>query len=407
MPKKIKNKPTMFFYGDSPEATTGLGRLHKYLLKYFMEWYDITFVAINHHRALLTPEGSMPVYDQDKYPIKLVSTYPSQDVFCIEPAIKILESQPFDVIFTSHDMQNIMKIAEAIERNKRQHGGKWVNYTPIDRKYVLKEEMGYDLADKTIVLSKYAKKKIKATFKDIDIDYIYHPLDMGDFPEVDSKELEKFKREYFFKFGEGDYKIMANFNRNQPRKDLGRTCIIYAELKKKIPSLKLYLHTKAQDVAGDLTATFLELGLEPSDVQTAHFPSASSGVSQEILNKIYQCCDIGVSTSTGEGFGYTTVEYFATKTPTVLPNNTSFTELVGENEERGLLADCNDIAIDYGFTSVQRDRVDSKDMIKKIEYLVNHPKETKKRTDKAYAFVQKELNPDNIAQQWKKLFTSL
>jgi len=403
--KKIANKPTMLFYGDSPEATTGLGRLHRYLLKDFMQWFDITFVAVNHHKVILSPEGSYPIYDQEKYPIKLISTYPSQDVFCLEPMAKILDTQPFDYIFTSHDMQNIMKFAENIERNKRRHGGTWINYTPIDRKYVLKEEMGYDLPDKTITLSKYGMKKIKSVFKDVDVDYIHHPLYLDDFPEVEQKEIDDFKKEYFMKFGTGNYKILANFNRNQPRKDLVRTCLVYDRLRKKVPNLKLYLHTKAQDVAGDLTATFLELGLNPSDVQTAHFPSASSGVKQEILNLIYRSCDVGVSTSTGEGFGYTTVEYFATKLPTVVPDNTSFTELVGENEERGLLAECNDIAVDYGFTSVMRDRVSIDDMVKKLEYLFNHPKETQERTDRAYKFVETKLNPEYIAQKWKKIFS--
>lgn len=405
MAKKIKKK--LLFYGDSPEATTGLGRLHRYMLSFLMKEYEVYFVAINHQRAIVTPQGPYPLYDEEKYPIKMISTYPSQDVFCIEPMKKILSSLPFDIIFTSHDMQNIVKFAEEIEKNKRQHGGKWINYTPIDRKYVLKEEIGYDLPDKTISLSKYGRNKISKVFKDLDIDYVYHPLDMTEFPKVPSKELAEFKKEYFMKFGDGNYKILANFNRNQPRKDLARTCIIYDKLRKKHKNLKLYLHTKAQDVAGDLTSTFIELGLSPNDVQTARFPSASSGVNQETLNKIYQCCDIGMSTSTGEGFGYTTVEYFATGLPAALPNNTSFTELAGENEERALLAECNDIAVDYGFTGVMRDRVSIDSMVEKVNEILTHPKEARERAIKAKEFVKDKLNPKTIEKKWQKIFTSL
>lgn len=378
----------LLFYGDSPIATTGQGRLHRYLLKEFSKDYEITVVGVNHNQIIVTPEGKFAVYDKKEFPYKIISTYLTDDLLGIQTMKRLLQ-QDFDLIFTSSDYSKIISFTSEILDHKLKYNSKWVLYTPIDYKYVPKEEKDtHSLPDKTIFLSKYAHEKLGLGT------YIYHPVLLDEFPKITQKERCKFRNEFFNKWDK--YKIIGNINRNQFRKDPLKTLEVFNKVYEQDQSYRLYMHCKPDDNGINLGFIMHQLGVDPNTVMFAQQSSAMSGVSQEVLNKIYWSLDVGISTSTGEGFGYSTVEYMATKRPIVVPNNTSFSELV-----QGELIDCNEDVVFYGNGNVIRSRVDTGRMAESILNLDNQ------YVEQHYQFVKNKLNLEEIMKQWEKVFKEL
>ena len=56
-----------------------------------------------------------------------------------------------------------------------------------------------------------------------------------------------------------------------------------------------------------------------------------SFLSRRDLNNLYNIFDVFLSTTSGEGWGLTTIEAAITKTPLVIPKCTSFPEIFGDN----------------------------------------------------------------------------
>ena len=69
-------------------------------------------------------------------------------------------------------------------------------------------------------------------------------------------------------------------------------------------------------------------------------------VEVDMLNTIYNACDVGVNTCKGEGWGLVNFEHAACKVAQVVPNHTSCKEIF---EGYGQLIDCNHVDVDTTF----------------------------------------------------------
>jgi len=67
-------------------------------------------------------------------------------------------------------------------------------------------------------------------------------------------------------------------------------------------------------------------------------------IDNEFINKIYNSIDVHISTTKGEGWGLTTTESMATGCLTVLPDNSTAREILGDNERGLVYALSNEIA---------------------------------------------------------------
>ena len=91
----------------------------------------------------------------------------------------------------------------------------------------------------------------------------------------------------------------------------------------------------------------------------------------ELLNKIYNACDVGINTANGEGWGLIPFEHASCRKPLVLPNHTSFGDIW---KGSALLADVAAWVYDKDL-GVERGIVDVSDAAVKL---------TKLYTDKAF-----------------------
>lgn len=185
-----------------------------------------------------------------------------------------------------------------------------------------------------------------------------HGIDEGKFYPMDRNEARRALRIPEDKF------IVLNANRNQPRKQIDLTIKAFAEFAFDKPNTLLYLHMSEKDLGWDIRAIFdaemRRRNIEPNNrlVMTTSNIDYTNAPSDELLNKIYNACDVGINTANGEGWGLVPFEHASCRKPLVLPNHTSFSEIWRSS---ALLADIAAWVYDKDL-SVERGIVDIKDM---------------------------------------------
>ncbi|NLS01532.1 glycosyltransferase [Rhizobium sp. P38BS-XIX] len=114
-----------------------------------------------------------------------------------------------------------------------------------------------------------------------------------------------------------------NFNRNHSRKKVAITLEGFARAHAdKAPNARLYLHWGAARTGPDLMRETHALDI----VDSVLIPEAA-GVISETLALLYRAMDVGINTSTGEGWGLPAFEHAATGAPQIVPSHSACKEL--------------------------------------------------------------------------------
>jgi D-inositol-3-phosphate glycosyltransferase len=124
--------------------------------------------------------------------------------------------------------------------------------------------------------------------------------------------------------------IVLNANRNSPRKRIDITLQAFAEFSAGKPDAFLYLHLGMKDLGCDVLAVASDLGIRDK-LLTSTRAREQPRVTDEHLNAIYNASDVGLNTSSGEGWGLVAFEHGATGAAQVMPAHPSCTELWGES----------------------------------------------------------------------------
>jgi glycosyltransferase involved in cell wall biosynthesis len=145
--------------------------------------------------------------------------------------------------------------------------------------------------------------------------------------------------------------IVFNGNRNQFRKRIDITIKAFAEFAVGRPDAKLYLHMGMRDQGWDVMGLFARemnrVGLDANGriIMTAQ-TDGPPNVSVDMLNTIYNACDVGVNTCKGEGWGLVNFEHAACGVPQVVPDHTSCKEIF---EGYGELIRCDHVDVDTNY----------------------------------------------------------
>lgn len=133
--------------------------------------------------------------------------------------------------------------------------------------------------------------------------------------------------------------------------------------------------------------------------------------SENALNILYNISDVGISASSSEGFGLDTLQSMTVGNPYIAPNNTSFTELIGEiiadstceNKTigpRGLLAR---IQADYMLQDLTyRSLVDEVDLASKMKEIYNNKNIREKYSNNAIKF-SSQYTWEKVVLKWSQL----
>lgn len=416
-------KKRILWYSDTPISTTGFGNVARNLIQRLGSDYDITVIGIN-------SDGHS--YNKEDYPCDIIPAFSFHplnadgNIYGYKKLLHYLASEDWDYFFTLQDtfiMKQFSEKVKEIQEHKKSQGRKvfkWAGYYPTDMPlhpdWIIRSVM---LTDTPVSYNQYGIDSVMAQEKNIPelknyekfVKKIYHGSNEKEFHVSDKDEVESFTQNFFNGKVSPDDFLITNINRNQSRKDIARTLMIFKEVKKQIPNAKLYTHCL---VSGDKSGINLlevarRIGLDTTGDWLYPHPSLATpgtGMPVSDLNLIYNRSNLNISTSLGEGWGLSSTESMLTKTINLMPNHTSFPEIIGENEERGYLMSSGNKSTNFMVlgardNSVVRPLVDVDDAVEKIVHIYNNNDEVQQKIDTAYNWVKENLDWDKIAQQWR------
>jgi len=409
--KKIK----VLWYSDFLRAT-GFGNVAEAIMKRLMATgrYEFEVVGINHTGAPYNIPGTDYEHFKD-VPVWPAYSVGDDNMMGYKRLSHLIENRKFDILFTLQDTFNMTTMKEVITTQRKAKKFSHILYFPIDGDIQPEwVEDAIDVADFPVVYTEYGKQKVAGIDPRVAkrLSVIYHGNDPKIFhPFKTKKERTEFRQ---MKMGlpENAF-LIGTVNRNQTRKDIPRIIIAFAEFCKRHPEVPayLYLHCHSNDPAGfdlpKVAKTYLPKQFydriilpDPEIFKTKGYPIS-------MVNKFYGAFDVATSATLGEGWGLMTTEAMATKTPVVIPNNTTAPELVGENEERGYLVKCGETASDFFMMKHDNEQfrplTNVDDLVRAWKHVYDNPKEAAQKAEAAFKWLQ-EYTWDKIAEQWDKLF---
>ncbi len=391
----MADKKKLLYYGDTPTIGTGFGNVARHVLKRVEDRYDITVFAVNEFSAKSV-----------ELPYKVIPAIPNKrnDPFGRSKfaAWMLQYGRDFDIWWLQNDIHFWSWLPEFVYTIRSYGANPHIFlYTVVDSPVNRLDIYNLSCADVCGIPSMYGIKEILKTDPAIKykLRHVPHGVDPTEFYPLPRDQVRAARAE---KFGLTDKDfLITNVNRNSTRKDVVRTLLYYVELRKTHPECLLYLHM--QDNEEDYRGFNLEriLKINESTMKRVATPqgfSADTGVALSVLNLIYNCSDMIVSTTLGEGFGLSTLEAMAAKTLVMMPDNSSLSELMADG--RGISIQCgqtvNDWVIlkhDVGFS---RPVTDIKDMVEKTaKVLQKFPSSV---VEKAYQWATNDMHWDKVVK---------
>jgi glycosyltransferase involved in cell wall biosynthesis len=259
-----------------------------------------------------------PIWPGDRGSIDLVYGY--HKFWPIEESFKP------DIIFFLNDPWIIDNYMSLKPRNWEREGTtKIVAYYPTDAGPVHPEWVTMlNSFDAQVCYSNFAERTIIESNKGVrpkNLYQIYHGVDTEVFfpiPMPLARERLNIPQDAF---------VVGMVARNQPRKRFDVLAQGFAEFAKDKKNTKLYLHTSLNDVGFNIPNLCKQLGIEDKIIVTKNV-TPIGGVSNEVLNLIYNSFNVNCLISLGDGFGLPVAESMAVGAPQVVSGHSCLQELV-------------------------------------------------------------------------------
>ncbi len=397
MDKKIK----ILYYGDSPSAPTGFGKVSHEIIKRLLKTgkYEIHCLGINflgdsvpEHKwedLYLYPIQGDP-YGRNRFP---------QLLFQLQP----------DVVWCINDYDSVVDFVPRVlmdYKDKTSNPVYFVLYSPIDGEPIYPEwvELLKRYVDKFVVVTKYAQEVIKRTDPTFIVDQVYHGVNLESFKELPEDVIKNIRSNLNDKF------VVLAVGVNQLRKQYPILLDAFARFSRDKDDVVLWLHTQPVMSPGwDLRKLIRLFDIKDKTIMTKGIEGLK-GVSVDELNIIYNIADVYVSANCGEGFGLPTIEAMACHKPIIIPNNTSNTEVV-DGAAHLIQTDHNTI-----FPNRDRELVrpipSSIQIVEALEKMYSDKNYRKEMADKAYNKVIERVKNgdfdwDKVAQYFDNEFQKL
>ena len=318
----MPSRPKILIIGDAV-APSGFARVIRSIFEPLQEHYEL-------HQLATRFKGEPHDYPWKLYPAgKGASGYGYDQVPTLvdqlEPAIVFLL---YDIVFQVQYLEHLRKAASK---------PRIVFYSPVESGPIAPEVMQRlgGLA-RYVVFTEYGRREIEKavrTVRENDPAFQFPALDVIPhgvatekfFPLPDKAEARQRMR-----LADAEHRdafIVLNANRNMPRKRIDLTIHGFALFAKDKPAnVKLYLHMATEDTGWNVLILAKRHGIFDRLIMTQADNSRPT-FSDEQLNYLYNACDVGINTTTGEGWGMPSFEHAATRAAQIVPRHTSLADL--------------------------------------------------------------------------------
>jgi len=371
---------------------TGFGTVAHGIIDNLPEEWDTHHLAINYL-------GDPHDYKHTIYPAML-----GGDLWGFN-RIKDFKDKDLDYVFILNDIWIIAEYLKVFKDLRDKVDGYIVPpiivYFPVDGTDFNKKWFAdFDIVSRAVVYTEFGKEVCQKAAPEIEFDIIPHGTDLKTFHPLGDK-LET-RKKYFDSNPElWESFIVLNVNRNQPRKRIDVALEGFAEFAQDKPeNVKYYHHAGVKDSGWDILEMAALLGIEHRLVLT-NTVKDTQRVTLEELNMIYNCADIGINTSTGEGWGLCSTEGAACGVPQIVPDHSACTELF---QDVGILVPVNQY-LRSPETLVLGGLVHHSDVAEALEILYQSPDLRETLGKESYKkFTSKEYTWKEIARQWQGIF---
>ena len=155
-----------------------------------------------------------------------------------------------------------------------------------------------------------------------------HGIDIEKFHHVDdAKEKIGLSKDDF---------VILNLNRNSSRKQMDVTIKAFLDFYKNHPNAKLHLSCSeisecGYDIIRIIKTESFRRGLDQQKVLKSIFnASRPTAMDETYINLLYNAADVGMNTSSGEGFGLTVVEHALLNKPQIVTGVPAMKETIGD-----------------------------------------------------------------------------
>ncbi len=398
-----KEKIKVLVIGDGV-IPTGFARvLHSVIKKMPEEEYDFHHLALNY-------TGDPHEFKHSIYPARLSGVPSSPLGFERMPAM-LSHIKP-DIIFILNDIwiiEQYLKIIKEVYNYKATP--KIVVYFPVDGEGYRKDWFDdFDMVSQTCVYTEFGKKQIHDVYPGMNVKIIPHGIDTEDFYPI-KEDRQEFKNEFYDgnKTIDPDSFIIMNANRNQPRKMIDVALLGFTIFAKDKDDVRYHHHAGLKDTGWDVIALAKiysrEFGFDVSKkLILSNNNTMLQMVSDEKLNEYYNASDLGITTSTGEGWGLTAMEHIVTGAPQLVPNHSACTEIY---------SDCaymlEPTATFRGYdTLLKRKYIVAETVAEALEDIYSNKELYNELAKKGYdKFTSSKYSWTNIAKLWDNVFKEI
>lgn len=339
----------ILFIGDGPDVPSGFGKATREILDVLRHSYDVTVLGINANG------------DRGTVPYDVYTCWPGGDLYGVGRLIWCCDKTKPDIICIQQDGWNfqayLQQLAQFPEYAKipvvaivaidgKNFQGRWLDGVALAifwTQFALDEarEGGYKGAAVVIPLG----------------------VDLKTYYPIDKKVARKARKIDSI----GDMFIVGNVNRNQPRKRWDLTLKYFAEwiTSRKVNDAWLYLHTAPTGERGvDVPRLARYYGVIHRLALIE--PETFYGIPEEEMRATYNCFDVCISTTQGEGMGLPAMEAMACGVPCILPDWSAYGDWA---KDAALLVPCTSTAIGPPYQNVIGGVVDEQQFVKELDRL--------------------------------------
>ncbi len=371
----------ILYVGDSPTVTTGFGVVSDNLIKQFIrQGHEITVLGINHYGNPYNPNRyPYRIYPCDKGGVEAMYGY--RKLWWL-----VTETKP-DLIFFLNDPWVIEKYLEF--KPDDVEAPRMMAYYPIDAGPMKKNWL--ELLEKKFVAqvcySNFAENVVISSLghRPKNLHQIYHGVDTKTFFPV-NQSLARARLGI-----PANAFVVGMVARNQQRKRFDLLIRAFAEFAQDKPEAKLYIHTALEDVGFDIPDLIKQAGLDGPEKRMILTPDmrVDKGVPAEMLNMIYNCMDVNVLLSLGDGFGLPVAESMATAVPQLVSDHSCLKELVEGSNGGMTVKNAAWIAHTQGINTFGG-VPDVDDTVKKLNVLYNNKNLRIELAQNAYNYITQE-----------------